>query len=41
VQELLEADRLEAMEHQHELEEARAHQTQFEQEGVDGGEAKA
>ncbi|MGW1063548.1 betaine/proline/choline family ABC transporter ATP-binding protein [Streptomyces aureus] len=41
VHELLEADRLEAMEHQHELREARAHQTQFEQEGVDGGEAKA
>ena len=38
VHELLEADRLEAMEHQHELEEARAQQTQPEQEGVDGGE---
>ncbi|MER5908185.1 betaine/proline/choline family ABC transporter ATP-binding protein [Streptomyces mirabilis] len=41
VHELLEADRLEAMEHQHELEEARAQQTHFEQEGVGGGEAKA
>ncbi|WP_327429066.1 betaine/proline/choline family ABC transporter ATP-binding protein [Streptomyces sp. NBC_01236] len=40
VHELLEADRLEAMEHQHELEEARAQQTHFEQEG-DGGEKKA
>ncbi|MER7689069.1 betaine/proline/choline family ABC transporter ATP-binding protein [Streptomyces sp. NPDC097610] len=41
VHELLEEDRLEAMEHQHELEEARAQQTHFEQEGVGGGEAKA
>ncbi|MFI6489391.1 betaine/proline/choline family ABC transporter ATP-binding protein [Streptomyces sp. NPDC050564] len=41
VHELLEADRLEAMEHRHELEEARAQQTHFEQEGVDAGEAKA
>jgi osmoprotectant transport system ATP-binding protein len=40
VHELLEEDRLEAMEHQHELEEARAQQTHFEQEGA-GGEAKA
>ncbi|ASN28367.1 polyamine ABC transporter ATP-binding protein [Streptomyces pluripotens] len=40
VHELLEADRLEAIEHQHELEETRAQQTHFEQEGV-GGEAKA
>jgi osmoprotectant transport system ATP-binding protein len=41
VHELLEADRLEAMEHRHELEEARAQQTHLEQEGVDAGEAKA
>ncbi|MFE2484989.1 betaine/proline/choline family ABC transporter ATP-binding protein [Streptomyces mirabilis] len=41
VHELLEEDRLEAMEHQHELEETRAQQTHFEQEGVGGGEAKA
>ncbi|MFE4550965.1 MULTISPECIES: betaine/proline/choline family ABC transporter ATP-binding protein [unclassified Streptomyces] len=40
VHELLEEDRLEAMEHQHELEDARAQQTHFEQEGP-GGEAKA
>lgn len=40
VHELLEADRLEAMEHQHALEEARAAQTHAEQEG-DGGEKKA
>ncbi|MFZ3570255.1 betaine/proline/choline family ABC transporter ATP-binding protein [Streptomyces sp. BH097] len=43
VQELLEADRLEAVEHQHELEEQRAEQTHQEQEGSygPGGEAKA
>ncbi|MFD3586510.1 betaine/proline/choline family ABC transporter ATP-binding protein [Streptomyces sp. NPDC058683] len=40
VHELLEADRLEAMEHQHELEESRAGQTHAEQEG-EGGEQKA
>ncbi|MFG2420503.1 betaine/proline/choline family ABC transporter ATP-binding protein [Streptomyces sp. NPDC048448] len=40
VHELLEEDRLEAMEHQHELEDARTQQTHFEQEGP-GGEAKA
>ncbi|MFE5143316.1 betaine/proline/choline family ABC transporter ATP-binding protein [Streptomyces fagopyri] len=40
VHELLEEDRLEAMEHQHELEDARAQQTHFEQEGP-AGEAKA
>jgi osmoprotectant transport system ATP-binding protein len=40
VHELLEADRLEAMEAQHELEEARALQTHAEQEGA-GGEEKA
>ncbi|MEU2622189.1 betaine/proline/choline family ABC transporter ATP-binding protein [Streptomyces sp. NPDC007157] len=40
VHELLEADRLEAMEAQHELEEARAAQTHAEQEG-EGGEQKA
>ncbi|MFD9391812.1 betaine/proline/choline family ABC transporter ATP-binding protein [Streptomyces sp. NPDC060000] len=40
VHELLEADRLEALEAQHELEEARAAQTHAEQEGP-GGEAKA
>ncbi|MER0242112.1 betaine/proline/choline family ABC transporter ATP-binding protein [Streptomyces sp. HSW2009] len=34
VHELLEADRLDAAEHQHELQEARAHQTHREQEGV-------
>ncbi len=34
VQELLEADHLEAIEHQHQLEEQRARQTQQEQEGV-------
>ncbi|MFI0811347.1 betaine/proline/choline family ABC transporter ATP-binding protein [Streptomyces echinatus] len=33
VHELLEADRLDALEHQHDLEEARAQQTHFEQEG--------
>ena len=38
VHELLEADRLEAMEHQHELEEPRAQQTQLEQEGVGGAD---
>ncbi|MGX5181377.1 betaine/proline/choline family ABC transporter ATP-binding protein [Streptomyces avermitilis] len=41
VHEMLEADRLDAMEHQHELEEARAQQTHAEQEGVDAGEEKA
>ncbi|MCF4138556.1 betaine/proline/choline family ABC transporter ATP-binding protein [Streptomyces sp. Tue 6430] len=40
VHELLEADRLEALESQHELEEVRAAQTHAEQEGP-GGEAKA
>ncbi|MFE3637159.1 betaine/proline/choline family ABC transporter ATP-binding protein [Streptomyces sp. NPDC059168] len=40
VHELLEADRLEAMEAQAELEEARSQQTHFEQEGH-GGETKA
>jgi osmoprotectant transport system ATP-binding protein len=40
VHELLEADRLEAMEGRHELEEARALQTHAEQEGA-GGEEKA
>ncbi|MFD7136632.1 betaine/proline/choline family ABC transporter ATP-binding protein [Streptomyces sp. NPDC059894] len=40
VHELLEADRLEALEAQHELEEARAPQTHAEQEGH-GGEVKA
>ncbi|WP_423836013.1 betaine/proline/choline family ABC transporter ATP-binding protein [Streptomyces endophytica] len=35
VHELLEADRLEAVEHQHELREQRAHLTQREQEGLD------
>ncbi|MGY4972570.1 betaine/proline/choline family ABC transporter ATP-binding protein [Streptomyces nigrescens] len=34
VHELLEADRLEAIEHQHQLEERRARQTQMEQEGL-------
>ncbi|WP_406139993.1 betaine/proline/choline family ABC transporter ATP-binding protein [Streptomyces anulatus] len=37
VQELLEADRLTAMEHQHELEELRVHQTEQELEGGGGG----
>ncbi|MFE7033894.1 betaine/proline/choline family ABC transporter ATP-binding protein [Streptomyces sp. NPDC057621] len=37
VQEMLEADRLDAMEHQHDLEEARTEQTRHEQEGVCGG----
>ncbi|MFE7072965.1 betaine/proline/choline family ABC transporter ATP-binding protein [Streptomyces sp. NPDC057620] len=37
VQEMLEADRLDAMEHQHDLEEARTEQTRHEQEGVGGG----
>jgi osmoprotectant transport system ATP-binding protein len=37
VHELLEEDRLEAMEHQHDLEEARSQQTHLEQEGVVGG----
>jgi osmoprotectant transport system ATP-binding protein len=41
VHEMLEADRLEAMEAQHELQEARAQQTHFAQEGVGDGEAKA
>ncbi|MFI0716149.1 betaine/proline/choline family ABC transporter ATP-binding protein [Streptomyces inhibens] len=36
VHELLEADRLEASEHQHELQEQRARQTQLEQEGLHG-----
>nr|WP_202529281.1 betaine/proline/choline family ABC transporter ATP-binding protein [Streptomyces sp. SID486] len=40
VHELLEADRLDAMEHQHDLEEARSQQTHFEQEG-DAAEKKA
>ncbi|MBV2354381.1 betaine/proline/choline family ABC transporter ATP-binding protein [Streptomyces sp. J2-1] len=40
VHELLEEDRLEAMEHQHELAETRTQQTHFAQEG-DGGEQKA
>ncbi|WP_434976385.1 betaine/proline/choline family ABC transporter ATP-binding protein [Streptomyces aurantiacus] len=40
VHEMLEADRLDAMEHQHELEEQRAQLTHQEQEGH-GGEAKA
>ena len=40
VHELLEADRLEAMDAQHDLEEQRAAQTHAEQEGF-GGEAKA
>ena len=39
VHELLEADRLDAMEHQHDLEETRAEQTHHEQEGA--GEVKA
>lgn len=34
VHELLEADRLDAVEHQHELEETRAHRTHAEQEGA-------
>ncbi|WP_327371973.1 ABC transporter ATP-binding protein [Streptomyces sp. NBC_01217] len=37
VQELLEADRLAAIEHQHDLEEMRAHQTEQELEGGAGG----
>jgi osmoprotectant transport system ATP-binding protein len=41
VHELLEADRLEAMEHQHELETIRAAQTHAEQEGTDGEARKA
>ena len=41
VHELLEADRLEALEHQHDLEETRAPQTHAEQEGGDGVEARA
>jgi osmoprotectant transport system ATP-binding protein len=41
VHELLEVDRLDAMEHQHDLEEARAQQNHHKQEGVGGGEAKA
>ncbi|WP_376772834.1 betaine/proline/choline family ABC transporter ATP-binding protein [Streptomyces himalayensis] len=40
VHELLEADRLDAIEHQHHLEEVRAHQTHADQEG-DGGGARA
>ncbi|MGV9287830.1 ABC transporter ATP-binding protein [Streptomyces sp. NPDC003719] len=40
VQELLEADRLDALEHRHDLEEARAERTHSEQEGF-GGAAKA
>ena len=36
VHELLEADRLTAMEHQHDLEELRAHQTERDQEGGAG-----
>ncbi|MFJ5773629.1 betaine/proline/choline family ABC transporter ATP-binding protein [Streptomyces sp. NPDC093094] len=41
VHELLEADRLDAMEHQHDLEEARTERTHTEQEGGDGGGRKA
>lgn len=41
VHELLEADRLDALEHQHALAEARAHRTQAEQEGGTGAEATA
>ncbi|GGX97705.1 betaine/proline/choline family ABC transporter ATP-binding protein [Streptomyces fructofermentans] len=41
VHELLEADRLEALAHRHDLAEARAEQTHHEQEGAGGGEAKA
>jgi osmoprotectant transport system ATP-binding protein len=41
VHDLLEADRLEAMEHQHELETIRAAQTHAEQEGTDGEARKA
>ncbi|MDI3421271.1 betaine/proline/choline family ABC transporter ATP-binding protein [Streptomyces luteolus] len=42
VHELLEADRLDAVEHQHELEEQRAEHTHREQEGADtGGEERA
>ncbi|MFD7713495.1 betaine/proline/choline family ABC transporter ATP-binding protein [Streptomyces sp. NPDC059785] len=41
VHELLEADRLDAMEHQQELEEARTEKTHHDQEGIEGGEAKA
>ncbi|WP_053848825.1 betaine/proline/choline family ABC transporter ATP-binding protein [Streptomyces sp. NRRL B-24085] len=41
VHELLEADRLEAMEHQHELEAIRADRTHAEQEGADAGGRKA
>lgn len=40
VHEMLEADRLDALEHQHELEEQRAELIHHEQEGP-GGEAKA
>jgi osmoprotectant transport system ATP-binding protein len=36
VHEMLEADRLDAMEHQHELESLRASQTHAEQEGAQG-----
>lgn len=36
VHELLEADRLEAIEHQHQLQEQRARLTQMEQEGLAG-----
>ncbi|MEJ8648333.1 betaine/proline/choline family ABC transporter ATP-binding protein [Streptomyces sp. MS1.AVA.3] len=38
VQELLEADHLEAVEHQHQLQEQRARQTHLAQEGVDGAD---
>ncbi|MDJ0461147.1 betaine/proline/choline family ABC transporter ATP-binding protein [Streptomyces sp. H27-C3] len=38
VQEMLEADRLDASEHQHQLEEQRARQTQLAQEGVTGAQ---
>jgi osmoprotectant transport system ATP-binding protein len=41
VHDLLEADRLEAMEHQHDLETIRAAQTHAEQEGTDGEARKA
>ncbi|MFJ9853531.1 ABC transporter ATP-binding protein [Streptomyces sp. NPDC101150] len=41
VHELLEADRLEALEHQHELQEARHRETQLAQEGLNGGEGGA
>ncbi|MFE6780031.1 betaine/proline/choline family ABC transporter ATP-binding protein [Streptomyces sp. NPDC057702] len=41
VHELLEADRLDAVEHQHRLQETRAHQTHLEQEGAADGGASA